>query len=243
MCTLCFYEVSSHLFFRNSESIIIIFVKKNSYKMQKINLFPPLKNYSETFEKEFDLIPEERKKQLNALRQYIFEKKQNGQPVKLVVICTHNSRRSHIGQLWLAAATAFYNQDLIRTYSGGTEATAFNHRSVAALRRAGFEIVTADSQSENPIYYATFGHPHTPLKMFSKKYDHQDNPTNGFAAIMVCSSADEACPFVAGAERRFSLTYDDPKNFDDTPLETEKYDERVRQMGREIFYAMRPDSV
>ena len=207
--------------------------------MQKINLFSPLKTYCETFEREFDLISEKRKTQLQALRQYIFEKTQIGHPVKLVVICTHNSRRSHIGQLWLAAAAAFHDIHLIYTYSGGTEATAFNPRSVVALRQAGFEIVTAD-KSKNPIYYATFGHPHTPLKMFSKKYDHKENPHNNFAAIMVCSSADENCPLILGAEQRFSLTYDDPKNFDDTPLESKKYNERVREIGREIFYVMRP---
>jgi arsenate reductase len=36
---------------------------------------------------------------------------------------------------------------------------------------------------------------------------------------------------------RLPVTYDDPKNFDDTPQEEEKYRERVRQIGREMLYA------
>ncbi len=203
------------------------------------NLFDQLEKYCSNLENEFQLIPEIRKKQLEGLSQYISQKQKIHQPTKLNVICTHNSRRSHIGQLWLAAAALFYKKNNIHTYSGGTEATAFNPRSVAALRRAGFEIVTSDSTVENPVYFSAFGFSHSPLKMFSKKYDHPENPQNEFAAIMVCSDADENCPVILGAEKRFALTFEDPKQFDDTNLESEKYDERVRQIGREMFYVMK----
>jgi len=206
--------------------------------MMSPNLYVPLENYCQNFKNEFHLISEDRQQQLEELAHYIFQKQNNNQLTKLNVICTHNSRRSHIGQLWLAAAALFYKKNNIHTYSGGTEATAFNHRSVAALRRVGFEIVTADSTVENPIYFATFGFSHTPLKMFSKKYDHANNPEKEFAAIMVCSDADEACPVILGADDRFALTFEDPKRFDDTNLESKKYDERVRQIGREMFYLM-----
>jgi len=206
--------------------------------MMSPNLYVPLENYCQNFKNEFHLISEDRQQQLEELAHYISQKQNNNQPTKLNVICTHNSRRSHIGQLWLAAAALFYKKNNIHTYSGGTEATAFNHRSVAALRRVGFEIVTADSAVENPIYFATFGFSHTPLKMFSKKYDHANNPEKEFAAIMVCSDADEACPVILGADDRFALTFEDPKRFDDTNLESKKYDERVRQIGREMFYLM-----
>ena len=55
---------------------------------------------------------------------------------------------------------------------------------------------------------------------------------------MTCSDADENCPFIPGAEMRLPLTYEDPKEADDKPEERAVYDERVRQIGREIFYAM-----
>jgi len=206
--------------------------------MQKSKLFDQLAHYCQNFEEEFDLIPEARKLQLCQLADYISDKKENNLPIHLNVICTHNSRRSHIGQLWLAVAANYFEINNVFTFSGGTEATAFNHRSVAALRRAGFEILTA-SKEENPIYFAAIGHTSTPLKMFSKKYDHPENPSSNFAAIMVCSDADEGCPIVLGSDARFALTYDDPKHFDDTAQEGEKYDERVRQIGREMWYMMK----
>jgi arsenate reductase len=54
---------------------------------------------------------------------------------------------------------------------------------------------------------------------------------------MTCTHADENCPLVAGADVRISLPYDDPKAFDNTPLEAAKYTERVHEIGREILYA------
>jgi arsenate reductase len=40
-----------------------------------------------------------------------------------------------------------------------------------------------------------------------------------------------------GAKARIAITYDDPKEFDSTPLESAKYVERVQQIGREMLYA------
>ena len=205
--------------------------------MSTSTLFPTLAKYCKNFEKEFETISEARRHKLNELSKYICEKQLDEKSTHLNVICTHNSRRSHIGQIWLSAAAAHYKVKNIYTFSGGTEATAFNPRSVAALKRAGFEVVTSQDNN-NPTYFATYGFSHTPLKMFSKKYEHEENPNQNFAAIMVCSSADEGCPIVVGAEERFSLTFDDPKEYDNTNLETEKYDERVRQIGREMWYVM-----
>ena len=74
--------------------------------------------------------------------------------------------------------------------------------------------------------------------MFSKKYADKTNPQEKFAAILVCSSADKGCPVVFGADARFAIPFDDPKSFDDTPQESEKYLERCRQIAREMFFVM-----
>jgi len=42
--------------------------------------------------------------------------------------------------------------------------------------------------------------------------------------------------FPKGVELRIGTTYDDPKVFDDTPLQDAKYDERCRQIAIETFY-------
>lgn len=200
------------------------------------SLHPTLKAYVESILRETHLIPENRKELLTLLAEYIREKSVNALPVSLNFICTHNSRRSHLSQIWAATAANYYNLDHISTYSGGTEATAFNPRAVAAMERAGFQIVKPSGN--NPHYLVSFSSNTSALECFSKTFDAPSNPKKGFAAIMTCSDADENCPFIPGAELRLPLTYNDPKEADDTPEETARYDERVRQIGREIFYAI-----
>lgn len=188
-------------------------------------------------EREFDQIPQARKAQLRELGAYIHAKIQTGAPARLTVICTHNSRRSHIGQLWLKAAAVFYGLGKVETYAGGTEATAFNPRAVEAMRKAGFAIAKI-SDGGNPRYEARLGEDLPSQMLFSKKFSDEPNPQKGFAAVLVCSDADEACPFVPGADGRFAIPYEDPKMFDGTPLESKAYDERCRQIGREMLFAM-----
>lgn len=202
-------------------------------------LFRELKSYCEKIVSEFDQIPKERKEELRELGNYIYESKSAGERVKLTVICTHNSRRSHMGQLWLYTAAAWYGVEDISAYSGGTEATAFNPRAVDALNRAGFRISKTNS-ADNPTYNATFqkGIKQRGVLMYSKKFSDRQNPTEGFAAIMVCSDADKSCPVVPGAEARYSFPFDDPRYFDDTPSEELEYDKTVRLIAREMFYVM-----
>lgn len=199
-------------------------------------MYSELKKYIEEFKQEVNLIPEARKVLLAKLAGHIREKRTSDQPVALNFICTHNSRRSHLSQIWAATAAHSFGLDNISTYSGGTEATAFNPRAVAAMERAGFQI--ENPGGDNPHYLVSFSPDVPAMECFSKTFDDPANPQKGFAAIMTCSDADENCPFIPGVELRLPLTYDDPKEADDTPEETARYDERVRQIGREIFYAI-----
>jgi arsenate reductase (thioredoxin) len=201
--------------------------------MNGLNL--QLSEYITNIISDFLPISDSRKLQLEAMSEYFTEKAEDGKNLDIIFICTHNSRRSHIAQLWAAVAAEYYEIPNVSTYSGGTEATAFNHRSVKAMQKTGYEIKMID-EGKNPIYQCSFSSEIQPTTAFSKKYDHITNPQSDFIAVMVCSDADEACPFVAGASKRFSLPYDDPKNYDDTELEESKYDERTKQIATEIFY-------
>jgi arsenate reductase len=183
----------------------------------------------------FDLISNERKELLNQFAEYISKKLKDGKEVKLTFICTHNSRRSHISQIWAQTAAEYFGIPNIKCYSGGTEATAFNPRAVKAMEKAGFKIEKQD-ESTNPLYLVYYSDDNEPIECFSKVYSDKYNPQKDFAAIMTCSDADENCPVVFGADARFPVRYDDPKQFDGTELEEEKYDERVEQIGREMLY-------
>jgi len=181
-------------------------------------------------------IEESRLPVLNQLTDYIKRKIDSKEPVRLNFICTHNSRRSQMSQIWAQAAAQFYHIP-INSYSGGVEVTAFNERAVASCQRMGFEI-NKEGDSANP-HYTVQTDKDTELLCFSKTFDDPSNPSTGFAAIMTCSDADENCPFIPGAEARIPLRYEDPKAFDNTDLEQEKYDERNLQIASELLFVFR----
>ena len=199
-------------------------------RKSEIELLPELEKYIQRLD--FTSIPQHRKE---ILQQLITFGKDQQKEIQLNFICTHNSRRSQFAQLWAQLAAACYGVEL-SSYSGGLEVTAFNPRAVNAVQRTGFH-VQQQSSEDNPEYELSFSAAFPAVKMFSKHYDHPRNPSEGFAAVMTCSHADENCPFIPGAEKRIPLNYEDPKDFDDTPLESEKYDERCRQIATEMFYA------
>jgi arsenate reductase (thioredoxin) len=205
--------------------------------LQKTNsLFPVLNSVVDKLTKEFNSISIERKEILKELTTFIQQKKDACQPVYLNFICTHNSRRSHISQLWAQAAAYYYKVANVHCYSGGTEATAFNPRAVKAMKDVGFQI-TITKDGGNPVYEVRYATDAPSVIVFSKKYDDPFNHNKDFAAIMTCSHADENCPLVLGASARIAITYNDPKEFDGTAQESAKYAERVHQIGREILYA------
>jgi protein-tyrosine phosphatase/arsenate reductase len=197
--------------------------------------YPKLQSYIDASMERFNQIPEERREQLKKLAHYIESHVKADQDANLIFICTHNSRRSHMSQIWARTAAAFYGIPRVRTFSGGTEATAFNPRAVAALRRAGFE-VKKTTENENPIYHVRNRAGAEPMQAFSKVFNQAPNPQRDFCAVMTCSDADQNCPFVPGASARVAIPYNDPKAHDGTDGEVAAYDERCRQISIEMFY-------
>ncbi|MGK7390724.1 MAG: low molecular weight phosphatase family protein [Candidatus Cyclobacteriaceae bacterium M2_1C_046] len=201
-------------------------------------MYPGLRAYIEEIAKDFFIISDERKIILQKIAAYIKKKEKSGKSARLVFICTHNSRRSHLSQIWAETAAYYYNIKNISTFSGGTETTAFNPRAVAAIERAGFKVENPTVDRENPVYKITFSEDGPVMECFSKKYDHPVNPNDNFAAIMTCTEADENCPLIPGADLRIPLSYTDPKEADATKAESNVYDERCRQIATEMFYLM-----
>jgi arsenate reductase len=180
-------------------------------------------------------ISEERKELLQPLIDYIQLKKKHSERIQLNFICTHNSRRSQLAQVWAQLLAHYMGINHVFCYSGGTEITEVFPKIVETLIHQGIKIEKL-SEDENPVYAVTYDENTPPITCFSKQYNDPSNPQHHFAAIMTCSSADEGCPFVAGAEARFSLQYDDPKIFDETPLQDAKYAERSLEIGQEMWY-------
>lgn len=219
-----------------------VIICSTSLSAQKLN--KKITSYIEETEKQFESISQERKEKLNELADYLAEDLQNKKEVKVLAICTHNSRRSHMTQLWIETAATYYGINTkaasygvnrLSAYSGGTEATAFNQNAIDALKKVGFSF-TIESGGTNTKYIVSNGI--NKFYSFSKKYSHKENPKEGFVAVMVCSDADKSCPVVDGADARFAIPYDDPRYFDDTPSKEAKYAETVQQIATEMLYVM-----
>ncbi len=177
----------------------------------------------------------ERKAILQPLTDFVQSKVSNQQDIRINFICTHNSRRSHLSQVWAQTLAYHFNIKNVFCYSGGTESTALFPMVAETLQNSGFQIKTI-SKKENPIYNIKYAYNQHPIIGFSKRWGDDFNPKSEFAAIMTCDSANEACPFVTGAEKRIPITFEDPKVFDNTPQQAEKYNERSLQIATELFY-------
>ena len=180
-------------------------------------------------------VSEDRKILLDPLIVFIQNKKDLHEAIQLNFICTHNSRRSHLAQIWAQTCSTFFNVPKVVCFSGGTEATKLYQTVKNTLEDQGF-IFKFEKEESNKKYEVFFSNTEKSINTFSKVYDHKVNPVSNFAAVMTCSHADENCPFIPGTEMRIPVMYEDPKLFDHTVLEKEKYRERSLQIAAEMKY-------
>jgi arsenate reductase len=181
-------------------------------------------------------ISQERQVILTPLIDFIQDKVYQKLPIRLNFICTHNSRRSHLSQIWAQTMAHYYQVQQVSCYSGGTEATAMFHQVVTTLKKQGFAIQPISEEIKNTVFALKYATNEPALICFSKTFDDAFNPENDFCAVMTCSSADEGCPFIAGAALRLPIRYNDPKAFDNTPQMAEKYEERSIEIAAEMKY-------
>ncbi|GBF37146.1 hypothetical protein [Leptospira johnsonii] len=201
-------------------------------------LFDPIQTFLRKIENESSLISEERKETLLEFAREIRELKLNQNYFEIVFVCTHNSRRSQIAQMFAFVCAEYLGLSGIGSYSGGTEVTSFHPNSVQALVKIGFKIEKEEETGDNPRYRISYKENSLPVSAYSKLYSDSSNPKRKFIAVMVCSSADESCPFVPGAWKRISLPYLDPKEFDGTAQAFEKYIETCETIARELLFVM-----
>ena len=214
----------------------LIYIFSSFASMTGFNSDNPLQQKIVLLEEQFQGIHADRRKELQELADIIKNQLIQQDSSKVIFVCTHNSRRSQLAEIWLRVAVEHYGLTNIESYSGGTETTAFNPRMVHALKEFGFELEEIQS-GENPRYRVELQKDKGDKNvMFSKKYNDPYNPQKDFIAVMVCDQADAACPFVPGAFARVSLPYKDPKAFDNTDLEEFAYDQKVQEIGCEILF-------
>jgi arsenate reductase (thioredoxin) len=210
----------------------------------RTKLAPKLRAHADYLATTFDMIDEKHREAGEKLAHWIAANYEPGKPRHVTVVCTGNSRRSILGSSMGNLAAAYYGMPEVRFHSGGTAPTAFNPRTVAALNAVGFEVEPTGKEAkrgepkiENPVFRVSWGEGFETLE-FSKHYGDATNPQKDFAALMVCSEADEGCPFVKGATLRLSMPYLDPKIYDGGACESAKYAERRDDIGRLMLSVM-----
>ncbi|TCI84421.1 hypothetical protein [Tenacibaculum sp. M341] len=180
-------------------------------------------------------ISDERKSLLISIADKIYEEFEDRNKVNLNFICTHNSRRSQLAQVWSFFAIEYFKLNNINAFSGGTEVTAFHRNTVKSLQKTDFNFNVEDFSHQNPQYLISFKGTKKTIKGFSKLYDNENNEYP-YLAITTCDHADENCPFIPDAIERFHLPYVDPKAADNTEYQNEKYLETSKQIAGEIYF-------
>jgi protein-tyrosine-phosphatase len=203
--------------------------------MSEIKLFPDIEKYVSSFDKHYSCLPEGRKNILQKVADFVSYQIRSRQTAKIIFICTHNSRRSHMSQIWAQAATFYFGIPDVRLYSGGTEVSAFHPNAIHVMTGAGFRL-TSDGSRKNPVYQVRYAADQPAISVFSKRFDHELNPQENFCAVMTCTDADKNCPYIPGAIHRIPIIYEDPKKYDLTEKESQAYAERCFQIGLEMFY-------
>jgi arsenate reductase len=198
-------------------------------------LYHELSSYIDAGARGIEAIPAERKAKLSEIARFIEGRLGEGSAPLITFICTQNSRRSLMAQIWAQTAAAFCEVPKVQTFSGGMEATSFHPSAVAALRRAGLRIDKTEGE-ENPVYHVRYSDRPAVMEVFSKLYNSPPNPREDFCAVLTCSDADADCPVVLGSSQRVTIPYDDPKAFDGTGREALEYDERCRQISSEMLH-------
>lgn len=201
--------------------------------MKKNDFFPALSGYLGTLN--ISEISSDRQEALWPLIDYVTGKVTDNELVNLNFICTHNSRRSHLSQVWAQVTAAHFGVLNVHCYSGGTEATALFPMVAKTLQNNGLQVQEVVNAA-NPVYAIKYSENLPPIIGFSKRFDDGFNPKSRFAAVMTCSHADENCPVILGAEKRIPIRYDDPKISDNTPQQSEVYAQRSRQIATEMLY-------
>ena len=158
----------------------------------------------------------------------------NNNDININFICTHNSRRSQLGQVWSFFAADYFKLP-INAFSGGTEITAFHRNTVKTLTEVGFKFDVDEFSHTNPIYRISFSDDNPSLLGFSKLYNNIENKTPYFV-LTTCNNADENCPFIPEAIDRFHVPYIDPKHSDDSAIQDETYLKTSGIIAAQMYY-------
>ena len=140
---------------------------------------------------------------------------------KIVFMCTHNSRRSQLSEVWANILSNRLNLKL-SFFSAGTEKTKVYKEVIETLCRVGVDI-----NKEGKLNLTS-----NTINIYSKTLD--EIKEDKFIGIMNCSDAEKHCPLDPRSKKNIKLFYDDPKKYDRTTKESDEYDRTCRLIASEL---------
>ena len=143
----------------------------------------------------------------------------------IVFLCTHNSRRSQLCQVWGSILSKIYNIDL-KFNSAGTEKTEVYKTVFYCFSNVGVEI------KDSKVFYRDLS-----LSLNSKVLE--EIQSDKFISIMTCSDAEKSCPSDSRSIKNISMTYQDPKVFDYTEKEKDEYLKTSKLIAKELNYVLK----
>lgn len=128
-------------------------------------------------------------------------------PLRLLVLCTHNSARSQMAEGWLRHYATAQGLEL-EVWSAGTEKTLVKPNAITVMREVGIDLT---------------GH-------YSKTLYELPDPWRFDLVLTVCDSANEACPSYPSKTARLHVSFPDPSGHElDTWREVRDAIDRMSQ--------------
>jgi len=124
--------------------------------------------------------------------------------VRILVMCTHNSARSQMGEGWLRKLTQEAGLEA-EIWSAGTEKTSVKPPAIVVMEEIGIDLKTHASKTVAEL----------------------PDPDGFDAVLTVCDSAHDACPNFPGQTRRYHVSLPDPSGHD-----LERWRQSRDQIGR-----------
>ena len=215
--------------------ILFLFIVQSS-GLYAQRFYQDLQDYCDQLAKEASSVPAPRKDSLKIIGDLLLEQQRDNSPATVMFTGRDNGSISQAAEIWLYTALHYYKLKNIKVYSGGIRPAAINYRIVAALKRCGFYIMPAGGYSDNPVYFLNLGRNYPDYTFFAKLIDYYTNPRDHYLVIPVLLEADSADYHRYGAERTIPYHWYNPSLWDDTAVESIKYDACIHEIGRDLFF-------
>ena len=164
---------------------------------------------------------QKRKKRLDNIASVINENLNKTRSI--VFLCTHNSRRSQICEVWGKVFAEIYRKK-ININSAGAFKTVVHSQVYESIVKCGLVV---DNKKE--IFFDK-----KKFKLNSKTIDSLT--MKNFIAVMTCSNAEKSCPNDPRSIRNIKMFFNDPRIYDETDKMSREYLNTTIYIAEELNY-------